>query len=302
MRERSPGRYRGRILLLAIMVGGALLAQSLLSRRSASTSEADDGVLVSPRSQARYESQVSFWKTLPVVPVDDLGRLEAGISQLVQSVPVGVSERFIEAEALVRDMAQFLWVRCSSATAEEYLSRAADIRRVRTDNVADDLEIHHWYRALMGRVPPADINPAELMDEFWKRAKHPANRIVGVSTEGHVRMAPTKPVRAEVLDQSPLKIKNAAWPDWSSVTEGIERWSNPYDGGFPRLTEPEGRSLSEVLRERRTTTFCLVRLVGRSESGDPVPLGLLLYLSPQERRWHVLEFTNQHVGGLGRPY
>ena len=43
MRERRPGRYRGRILLLAIMVGGALLAQSLLSRPSASTSEADVG-------------------------------------------------------------------------------------------------------------------------------------------------------------------------------------------------------------------------------------------------------------------
>lgn len=76
----------------------------------------------------------------------------------------------------------------------------------------------------------------------------------------------------------------------------------PYDRGFPRLTESKGHSLSQVIRERGTTYFCGVNLVGQTEGGDRVPLGLLLYLSPQERRWHVLWFTNQHVGGLGRPY
>jgi hypothetical protein len=276
MAALSSVPLRTRIVLLGFLCAIVLISWYSFGRKPERKLQL---IEVNERGRKWYAGNEDFWRALTYVDLDDRAALQKTCSALVAK---RVDSPPIDEAALSRDLVEFFYA-FGADSADEYMRRASEFRRVKTDLVSDQ-RFYTWYDAFTGEPPPPDLTAREACAIFREGIPGAPRRPMAVSEVGVLEIAWSKPLPESALGP----VWSFVFPDFPPAPDA-GKWVGPFSQGVPRVTEP-ARDFESDLRAHERLLVCSLTVALRTTDDKAFPVNLIMYFSPTDKRWHLPRF------------
>lgn len=290
----AGARARWRVLVVAgvaLVVGGLAVYRSglLTSRSDAERAEAAHASSI--REGKRIYSSVALADLAP------LDSLEA-VKTLLRGLDARSTEADQDRDAIVDLAAEFIYYRFAQGSVDEYKrwrrSRGEELidpARLRGRQVPED------YVRCVGREYPGDAAAEAAFDDMWAVGR---NAPAGGFKVGALASEP-RGLCLALGELGPAGV--GAFPRLAGDL-GEAAWEGTRAGSFRVWWEHPTRSLTAAIKSSPRTRVATVGLIVELDDGKRLPLRLLLYQHPEERRWRLagIQVTNADPYWFTQPF